>query len=289
MTNRTFALLIALAPLACDAGSGNTNVARKAMDVELKAISADGDAGPAVDGGLAAPDGDGDVLAVASASVHIRDIELYLPEGIGCGDLDDDALGGFDCEDEDGDDGDDSDEAKLVLEGPFDVDLVSGEIVGDEVALPTGTYRRVDVRVDDDDDDVTFAAAGTMDLDGRTSRFRSGWTSTRTSGSKATSPSAKATRSAHSSLASTYSSGWPASHSTSACDVRVRRTPRSWSARTTPARARAATSRTRSATTSRRAVPCSPSERQNRKPTETPAVLRPAVKATVPSLAFHAL
>lgn len=164
MTTRTLVLLVALVPLACDATDGSTDFAHRTMDVELKAISADDDSGPAADGGLAAPDGDGDVLAIVSASVHIRDIELYLPEGVGCDDVDDDDLGGFDCEDDDGDD--DSDDAKLVLDGPFDVDLVSGEIVGDEVALPTGTYRRVDVRVDDDEDDVTFAAAGTMDLDG---------------------------------------------------------------------------------------------------------------------------
>ena len=141
------------------------------MDVEIKAVSAEDGEGPDADGGLAAPDGDGDVLAIETASVHIRDIELYLPSGVHCDDIDDDGLGGFSCEDDfsDDDDSDDDDsdgDAKLVLEGPFDVDLVSGEIVGDEVALPTGTYRRVDVRVDDDDNDLTFAAAGTMQVDG---------------------------------------------------------------------------------------------------------------------------
>lgn len=134
--------IAALSSTACDSGpTAGTGV----VDVRLRAVEMEGD-------GFATPTTPDSEFAIDAASINVRDIEFYLPKDVGCEDVDP----AFDCEDDE----------KIVLEGPFAVDLIDGSI-GADLVLPVGTYRRVDVRVDDDADDISFRAAGTWNGEGR--------------------------------------------------------------------------------------------------------------------------
>ena len=104
-------------------------------------------------------DAGGSVLSPARALAFVRHVEFYLPEGTcaprqtsddspsgeklrGDGSLDD-SPGGDDTSS-----GDDVCEDKLRVEGPWVIDLMTGEATPplDLITVPAGTYRRVDVR-----------------------------------------------------------------------------------------------------------------------------------------------
>lgn len=113
-------------------------------------------------------DASGSGLVVESASAYVRHIQLDLPSGARCAELELPPEGRVRCTS-----GDD----KLEIPGPFLVDLVAGTTQPSlaEVVIPPGTYRRVDVRFDDgrpDDglvtaghalDDLTLVAGGSFE------------------------------------------------------------------------------------------------------------------------------
>ena len=90
---------------------------------------------------------------------NVRHIEFDLPAGMTCDDVSD-ALSGARCEVEDSSDSEDvtddnpssSGAGKIVVDGPFIVDLKAGTTVPslDAVEIPDLAYPRVDVRIDDD-------------------------------------------------------------------------------------------------------------------------------------------
>jgi len=96
-----------------------------------------------------------------SAHLHLRDIELDLPDGKSCSDVDDSLGGGVVCDDSDSSD-------KIVVAGPFDVDLVAGTATPslDDVLIPVGTYKRIDFRVEDNANDVSFAVVANFEHQG---------------------------------------------------------------------------------------------------------------------------
>jgi len=75
-----------------------------------------------------------------AAKVGVRDIDFHLQEGLSCADVALELEEPVVC-----------DEDKIRIEGPFVVDLFSGEATPSLAGLtiPTGAYRRVDVRFDD--------------------------------------------------------------------------------------------------------------------------------------------
>lgn len=87
-------------------------------------------------------DGNGD-YQIESAILRLRDIELDLPDGANCQELEDNIGGGAECEP--GTSGD-----KIVINGPFEIDLATGVSTPDlsSVEIPVGTYSRIDFRVD---------------------------------------------------------------------------------------------------------------------------------------------
>ncbi len=118
-------------------------------------ISAVSSTGSESSGDLAMTD-DGSVdYTLKSAQLHLRNIELDLPDGQTCADIADTLDNGVTCEIAEV--GDDSD--KLVIAGPFDVDLVSGTASPslETIVIPAGTYKRIDFRVEDNNDDVSFS------------------------------------------------------------------------------------------------------------------------------------
>ncbi|MEZ4369023.1 MAG: hypothetical protein R2939_22490, partial [Kofleriaceae bacterium] len=107
------------------------------MGVAIGALSGAGPGAP-----LTAADQAGVVYTLSAGQLGVRDIEFDLPDGVTCGDLDGELVGAT-CDDDAGED-------KLVVAGPFVVDLVARTATPSlaEVRIPAGTYRRVDVRVE---------------------------------------------------------------------------------------------------------------------------------------------
>lgn len=106
-------------------------------------------------------DSGGSAFAIRTAGLHLRDIELDLPDGQRCSDIAD-SLVGAEC-----DDSLDSDDTIRIV-GPFDIDLVTGIATPDlsGVVIPEGTYRRVDFRVENAEGTPSFAFTANFDHGG---------------------------------------------------------------------------------------------------------------------------
>lgn len=127
----------------------------------LAAACGGGDAGITVSArtGAAVPvanDATGAAFTLGRGLLHLRHIELDLPSGSSCADVGD--LAGAECHA--GDTA--ADEDKLRIDGPFVVDMIAGtstpSLAG--VTIPAGTYRRIDLRVDDGDPAEGVVVAG---------------------------------------------------------------------------------------------------------------------------------
>ena len=139
--------LVSLGSLGCDSSGPD------AAGLALIAVTVDQPAGAAE---LAVTDDADTEFTLTTASLEVRDIELDLPEGTLCADVEADLVGAT-CSDE-----------TIKIDGPFTIDLVAAtsEPTLDDIELPALSYRRLDVRVDDNSDDVSFAALADFELDG---------------------------------------------------------------------------------------------------------------------------
>jgi hypothetical protein len=144
-------LTISLFALGC---SGDDQGASVGLSVQ--AVTSTGATSP---GELAmTDDGDGD-FALLAAYLNLRHIELDLPDGSTCSDIDEQALAGATC---------DSAEDKIEIAGPFEIDLVAGTSTPslDDVQIPAGVYKRIDFRVENNADDVSFSATAGFEHNG---------------------------------------------------------------------------------------------------------------------------
>lgn len=110
-------------------------------------------------------DATGTAFAVTKADATVERVDLYLPAGASCADVQGLGVAGsavaFTCE------GD-----KIRANGPWRVNLLTGAAVPafPEVPVVAGTYRRIDVRFDDDDTDLILE--GTVALNNQSVPFR---------------------------------------------------------------------------------------------------------------------
>jgi hypothetical protein len=99
-------------------------------------------------------DADGTVYSLTSARLSVDQIELQLPDGVGCDDVEDQLADPVECDE--GVPGVEADE--LIIDGPFVIDLVEGTTTPDlgDIVIPALEYEEVDVEVTEigDDDDV---------------------------------------------------------------------------------------------------------------------------------------
>lgn len=150
---KTYPILLALV-FSCPLGGcgADTDVA----GVTVRAVTSAGDI-PTSPDELTFTDDSDNQFTVQSAYLHLRDIELDLPEGVACADISD-SLNGATC---------DAGSDKIVIDGPFDIDLVAGTSTPslDAVMIPTGRYERIDFRVDDNANDTSFAVVAGFERD----------------------------------------------------------------------------------------------------------------------------
>ncbi len=113
---------------------------------EPDAGAADADAGLGLSDGLRTTDAAGSVFTITEAHMAVTEIELRQDGGINCAAVVDQS--GLDC-----------DEDRLRLRFDFDVDLLAGRTAPDlrDFELPAGIYQRVEVTIDDLEDDAAFA------------------------------------------------------------------------------------------------------------------------------------
>ena len=140
MTRTIFrvSLLALLCQAACgEAGDDPSTGTHIGNPVELAFTASS--ALSAADGRLVARDDEGTDYALTEARVNIRDIDLDLPVGVACTDIEG-QLQGARC---------DSASLKVVVEGPFVVDLLTGAAAPSlsGVRLPPLAWRRVDFRI----------------------------------------------------------------------------------------------------------------------------------------------
>lgn len=124
------AALVLVAGCADDSGTAG---------IAMSALSRDGKAPVPTDKA-------GTAFTMQQGLLHLRHIELDLPSGMTCAGLADQLVGAT-CKDASVA----GEEAKIRIAGPIVVDLVAGtstpSLAG--VVIPAGTYRRIDLRVDD--------------------------------------------------------------------------------------------------------------------------------------------
>jgi hypothetical protein len=108
-----------------------------------------------------AADAQGTTFEVEAAKASVKDIQLFLPGEIDCGAIEPHEQAT--CND-----------AQYVISGPFEVDLITRETTpAIEAPVPTGTYRRVDVRFERSTSlgDRTIVGSGTFDDEGTPTGF----------------------------------------------------------------------------------------------------------------------
>lgn len=134
MTNIRIDFIMALVPLTLLACSGGDGVGLSVRGVSRAPGGSGGSIGVADEGGMS--------FTLSSAQVHLRQIQLDLPDGVTCADIEAELKGAACLSDE-----------KIHIDGPMVVDLVAGTVEPDlgAVVIPAGTYRRIDFRVDDGD------------------------------------------------------------------------------------------------------------------------------------------
>lgn len=130
--------IVASTTMACG-GIGGSGF----IGVQLAAISSESTAS----GELQATDDGGTTYQLSAGAIYVRHIELDLPDGQRCTAIADD-LAGATCDASPGGSSD-----KISIDGPFVVDLVTKTATPSlaDVRIPAGTYKRVDVRIDDGD------------------------------------------------------------------------------------------------------------------------------------------
>lgn len=130
--NRIQLLGASLVFAACTSDSGGAGIA-------MSALSKDGTTPVPTDRA-------GTAFTLQQGLLHLRHIELDLPEGRRCADLGDQLVGAT-CRDST----ETGEESKIRIAGPIVVDLVAGTSTPSlaNVVIPAGTYDRVDLRVDD--------------------------------------------------------------------------------------------------------------------------------------------
>lgn len=135
----------ALVAVACGGGAGGVG---DGAGFRVVIDEADG-AAPAEP--VTFTDDEGTVFSVLEARASFRNVELYLPAGTSCSDVAGQLAGPVECHEEEIEDDDDG--AKLEVQGPFVVDLLSGETTHDlsGVRVPALTYQRLDYRLEDAD------------------------------------------------------------------------------------------------------------------------------------------
>lgn len=120
----------------------------------------------AADGEVRSRDASGTDFTFTEILIHVRDVELDLPAGVTCADVEGE-LQGARC---------DRDSLKVVLDGPFVLDLLNRTSTPAlDARLPALSWRRIDFRLDDAEgatgdpllDAHSFAARGDFERDGQ--------------------------------------------------------------------------------------------------------------------------
>lgn len=140
-TMRRAALAVLAAAVACS-GIETGNAVHAALQLKVVEGGSSGAALSAQDSGPSGADSTGTRFTINSATGYVRHIQLDLPEGLTCEELQFTPAAPVSCS-----------SGKVTVQGPFLVDLVAGTATPSlaDVVISSGSYKRVDVRFDDAD------------------------------------------------------------------------------------------------------------------------------------------
>jgi hypothetical protein len=144
---------LALGVIATGCGADDDTVLGQDFGTASLALQATSEMG--ADDTFEIEDPNGTAYTITDAFLVIEQIELDLPEGIDCGDLEDELDARIDCQGDDLFDG----ENELEIDGPFVLNLRTGQMSPSliDLPIPAINYEEIDVEVNDldEDDDVT--------------------------------------------------------------------------------------------------------------------------------------
>lgn len=146
----SFLISLILLTSAC-AAEDPTKQAPIAVGIERSSIASTPTESSGADGSMVLDaQGEPSRFSLYSAEIMVRHIELDLPDSSSC-EAHEDAIVGAMCED-----------GKITIEGPMIIDLLSGKATPDlsEVRIPSGQYKRMDIRIDDGDPDAGLIVEG---------------------------------------------------------------------------------------------------------------------------------
>lgn len=174
--------LLASAALIAACGTESTEApAGGGVGLGFRAVqpaASQGLAGDTTGAGLTLTDEVGTVYTLTSTKVNLRDIELDLPAGTRCNEIEAELAGGARCASDASDDasgGNDDAQGggdKVRIDGPFTVDLLAGTATPslDAVRVPALAWDRIDFRVEPADagelQDASWRTTATFDRDG---------------------------------------------------------------------------------------------------------------------------
>ena len=142
MIRTTFIPILTLCSLvlATACGSDGSNAGGEGAVTMRLALTASEPPEGAQPGAIALADAGGTAFTIESAQAYVRHIQLDLPDGQSCVDLDFEFQDPVSCE-----------EDKIEIGGPFLFDLIAGTSQPSlaDLRIPAGDYDRVDVRFDD--------------------------------------------------------------------------------------------------------------------------------------------
>lgn len=169
------AMIAACGSEATDTPAGGVGVGFRAV----KPAASQGLAGDTTGAGLTLTDEVGTVYTLTSTKVNLRDIELDLPAGTRCNEIEAELAGGARCASDGADDsssgGSGNDQGggdKVRIDGPFTVDLLAGTATPSlaEVRVPALAWDRIDFRIEPADAgelaETAWRTTATFDRDG---------------------------------------------------------------------------------------------------------------------------
>lgn len=158
--------------VACGGGAGSGSPSDPAnLDGDAAPVSFGMTASASAPSALIVTDGGGTTVDVTGAWINAAEVEIELPEGLGCAVVDFELPSFAACAEEtEMEEGVEEVEAEIRLTGPFIFDLLAGTSTPEigAFSVPSGLIHEIEVEVDDVEEETALPAGVPAELSGNT-------------------------------------------------------------------------------------------------------------------------